>query len=288
MIRGRAALIAAAITVAALALVAAPMSAQGPSPGWLDGSLSFSKRAEDLVAHMTLEEKVSQTDRRGSAIDRLGIPGCNQNGWALHGVARSGLATSFPQAIGLAATWHDSLLFRVATVISDEARAKNNEYLRNNVHERYQGLTFWSPNINLFRDPRWVPRPGDPTARIRITGRLLIQFHSAACRATIRKYLKTIATSKHFAVHSGPEPDRHTFDAVVSERDLHESYLPHFEAGIREGGAWSLMCAYNRVDGKPACASTRCRQYAPVENGLPAKSASTAAPSTTSSSGIVW
>ena len=214
----------------------------------------FERRAHDLVAQMTLAEKVSQMMDAAPAIERLGIPAYNWWSEALHGVARSGLATVFPQAIGLAATWDDSLIYRMATVVSDEARAKYQEYLRQGKHDRYGGLTFWSPNINLFRDPRWGRGQETYGEDPYLSGRLAVQF-IRGLQGNDPKYLKTVATVKHFAVHSGPEPERHSFDAVVSERDLHESYLPQFEAGIRDGGAYSLMCAYNRVDGKPACGS---------------------------------
>src|SRR3989475_388552 len=142
----------------------------------------------------------------------------------------------------------------MAAVISDEARAKHHEYVRAGSRQRYQGLTFWSPNINLFRDPRWGRGQETYGEDPFLTGRLAVQF-IRGMQGDDPKYLKTVATVKHFAVHSGPEPERHSFDAVVSERDLRESYLPHFAAGIREGGAYSLMCAYNRVDGKAACGS---------------------------------
>ncbi|HEV8304620.1 MAG TPA: glycoside hydrolase family 3 N-terminal domain-containing protein, partial [Gemmatimonadales bacterium] len=215
---------------------------------------SFDARARDLVGRMTLEEKVSQMQDVAPAVARLGIPEYNWWNEALHGVARSGTATVFPQAIGIAATWDDSLVFRMATVISDEARAKYHEYTRNGSRRRYQGLTFWSPNINLFRDPRWGRGQETYGEDPFLTGRLAVQF-IRGLQGDDPTYLKTVATVKHYAVHSGPEPDRHHFDAVVSERDLRESYLPHFETGIREGGAYSLMCAYNRVDGKAACGS---------------------------------
>jgi len=235
-----------------LSLGAAPLAAQAPA--YLDESLPTARRVADLVSRMTLAEKVSQMKDVAPAIERLGIPAYNWWNEALHGVARSGLATSFPQAIGLAATWNDSLMFRTASVISDEARAKYQEYLRQGKHDRYGGLTFWSPNINLFRDPRWGRGQETYGEDPFLTGRLAVQF-VRGLQGDDPKYLKTVATVKHFAVHSGPEPSRHTFDAVPTERDLRESYLPHFEAGIREGGAYSLMCAYNRVDGKPACGS---------------------------------
>jgi beta-glucosidase len=241
-----------AFATVALALAASTAGAQ--TPDYLNQDLSFAARVRDLVGRMTLEEKVSQMKDVAPAIDRLGIPAYNWWNEALHGVARSGPATSFPQAIGLAATWNDTLIFRMASVISDEARAKYQEYLRNNRHDRYGGLTFWSPNINLFRDPRWGRGQETYGEDPFLTGRLAVQFIHGM-QGDDPKYFKTIATVKHFAVHSGPEPLRHTFDATPSERDLRESYLPQFAAGIREGGAYSLMCAYNRLDGKPACGS---------------------------------
>ena len=232
--------------------VAARLGAQ--TAEYVNPALPFGRRVDDLVARLTLEEKVSQMQDVAPAIERLGIPQYNWWNEALHGVARAGLATSFPQAIGLAATWDDSLMFRVATVISDEARAKYHEAVRAGSRQRYQGLTFWSPNINLFRDPRWGRGQETYGEDPFLTGRLAVQF-IRGMQGDDPKYLKTVSTVKHFAVHSGPEPERHTFDAVVSERDLRESYLPHFEAGVRQGGAYSLMCAYNRVDGKAACGS---------------------------------
>jgi beta-glucosidase len=215
---------------------------------------TFERRAADLVGRMTLEEKVSQMMDRAPAIERLGIPEYNWWNEGLHGVARSGLATVFPQAIGFAAAWNDSLVLRMATVISDEFRAKHHEYLRQGEHQRYQGLTVWSPNINLFRDPRWGRGQETYGEDPYLTGRLAVQF-IRGIQGDDPRYLKAVATVKHFAVHSGPEPERHEFDAQVSERDLRESYLPHFEMAIREGGAYSLMCAYNRIYGKPACGS---------------------------------
>jgi beta-glucosidase len=223
-------------------------------PDYKNETLPVAQRVHDLVSKMTLAEKVSQMKDVAPAIDRLGVPAYNWWNEALHGVARSGLATVFPQAIGLAATWDDSLMYHTATVISDEARAKYQENLRQDKHDRYGGLTFWSPNINLFRDPRWGRGQETYGEDPFLTGRMAVQFIHGM-QGDDPKYLKTVATVKHFAVHSGPEPSRHTFDAVVSDRDLRESYLPHFEAGIREGGAFSVMCAYNRIDGSPACGS---------------------------------
>src|SRR5712692_8048612 len=242
-----------ALSLTWVSLFAAQLSAQTPDYQNLD--LPFEHRVADLVSRMTLEEKVSQMRDVAPAIPRLGIPAFNWWNEALHGVARSGLATSFPQAIGLAATWDDSLIFRMATVVSDEARAKHHEYVRQGSRERYQGLTFWSPNINLFRDPRWGRGQETYGEDPFLTGRLAVQF-VRGMQGDDPKYLKTISTVKHFAVHSGPEPERHNSAATVRERDLRESYLPHFAAGIREGRAYSLMCAYNRVLGSPACGSS--------------------------------
>ena len=219
-----------------------------------DTSLPFEARAADLVGRLTLDEKVAQMQDRAPAIPRLGIPAYNWWNEALHGVARSGLATVFPQAIGLAATWNDSLMFQVATVISDEARAKHQEYVRQDSRARYQGLTFWSPNINIFRDPRWGRGQETYGEDPFLAGTLAVQF-IRGMQGDDSTYLKTIATVKHFAVHSGPEPDRHIFNAVVSERDLHETYLRAFAMGIQDGPAWSIMCAYNRLYGKAACGS---------------------------------
>ena len=243
-----------AVLLVTLACGASAVAVAAQTPAYRDESLPIPVRVHDLVSQMTLAEKVSQMKDVAAAIDRLGVPAYNWWNEALHGVARSGLATSFPQAIGLAATWDDSLMYRTATVISDEARAKYHEYLRQGKHDRYGGLTFWSPNINLFRDPRWGRGQETYGEDPFLTGRMAVQFIHGM-QGNDPKYLKTVATVKHFAVHSGPEPLRHTFDAVPSERDLRESYLPQFEAGIRDGGAWSLMCAYNRVDGKAACGS---------------------------------
>jgi beta-glucosidase len=224
------------------------------TPDYLNTDLPIDARVDDLVSRMTLEEKVSQTLDQAPAIERLGVPEYNWWNEALHGVARAGLATSFPQAVGLAATWNDSLIFRMATAISDEARAKHHEFVRQGERRRYQGLTIWSPNINIFRDPRWGRGMETYGEDPFLTARLTVPF-VRGLQGDHPDYLKTIATVKHYAVHSGPEPDRHHFDAVVSARDFRETYLPHFETGIREGGSYSLMCAYNRVYGDPACGS---------------------------------
>lgn len=224
------------------------------TPAYLDPDLPVERRVDDLVRRMTLEEKALQMTDQAPAIPRLGIPEYNWWNEALHGVARSGLATVFPQAVGLAATWNDSLIHEMAAVISTEARAKHHEYARRGSRLRYQGLTLWSPNINLFRDPRWGRGQETYGEDPYLTGRLAVSF-VRGLQGNDSTYFKTVATVKHFAVHSGPEPERHVFDARVSERDLRESYLPHFQRALHQGGAYSLMCAYNRVDGAAACGS---------------------------------
>ncbi len=243
-----------------LALCVAPVAAWSqPSsdvPPFRNPDLPVEQRVEDLISRLTIEEKISQTMMGSAEIKRLGIPRYDWWNEALHGVARNGTATVFPQAIALAATWNPELHQRIADAISTEARAKNNEAIRNSGGDtkRYQGLTIWSPNINIFRDPRWGRGQETYGEDPFLTGQLAIAF-VRGLQGDDPHYLKTVATVKHFAVHSGPEPLRHKFDAVVSDRDLHETYLPAFKAGVREGGAMSLMSAYNAVDGIPAPAN---------------------------------
>jgi beta-glucosidase len=244
---------AAALIAAAFLLSHAP--AQQP-PVYKDPQAPLDRRVDDLLSRMTLEEKVSQLTSDSPAIARLEIPAYNWWNECLHGVARAGRATVFPETIGMAATWDTALIHRVATVISDEARAKHHEFVRRGKRNIYQGLTFWTPNINLFRDPRWgrgMETYGEDPV---LTGRMATEFIKGL-QGDDPKYLKTIATAKHYAVHSGPESSRHTFDAVIDETDLRDTYLPQFEMAIKEGRAESVMCAYNRVDGLPACASPR-------------------------------
>jgi len=217
-------------------------------------ALTFDARVNDLVGRMTLDEKISQMMNTAPAVDWLGIPAYDWWNECLHGVGRAGLATVFPQAIGLGATWDEDLIFRVSTTISDEARAKHHEALRNGSRKRYQGLTFWTPNINIFRDPRWGRGQETYGEDPFLTGKIGVQFIKGL-QGNDPKYFKTIATVKHFVVHSGPEPDRHSFDAVTDERDFRETYLPQFEMGIKEGKAYSVMCAYNRYNGEAACGS---------------------------------
>jgi beta-glucosidase len=240
----------------AMLFASVPCAAQptGSDPPYLQPDLPITERVRDLVGRMSLEEKVKQTLYNAPAVERLGIPAYNWWNEALHGVARAGRATVFPQAIGLAAAWDTELLHMVATAISDEARAKHHQAARDGRRGIYDGLTFWSPNINLFRDPRWGRGMETYGEDPYLTGRLAVAF-VRGMQGDDPRYLKTVATPKHFAVHSGPEPDRHTFDARVSERDLRESYLPHFRDAVMEGGAQSVMCAYNRFRGDPCCGS---------------------------------
>jgi beta-glucosidase len=233
----------------------APANAQ-TKPLYLDPAAPFDRRVDDLVSRMTLEEKIGQLMNDAPPIDRLGVPAYNWWNECLHGVARAGRATVFPETIGLAATWDTALLGRISTLISDEARAKYHEFVRRGKRNIYQGLTFWTPNINLFRDPRWGRGMETYGEDPYLTGRMAVTF-IRGLQGDDSKYLKTVATAKHYAVHSGPESERHSFDAVPGERDLAESYLPHFEAAVAEGRAYSVMCAYNSLDGTPACANPR-------------------------------
>ncbi len=216
--------------------------------------LPAEERAYDLVTRLTLAEKVTQFFNHSAAIPRLGIPEYDWWNECLHGVARAGTATVFPQAIGLAATFNEDLMFRVATAISDEARAKHHNFLKNNVRSIYTGLTFWTPNINIFRDPRWGRGQETYGEDPFLTGRMAVQFINGL-QGDDPKYLKTIATAKHYAVHSGPEYTRHSDNFYVNDRDLYETYLPAFKAAVEEANVQSVMCAYNRFRDKPCCGS---------------------------------
>ena len=236
----------------------APHPATTPFPAFpfMNPDLPTDQRVDDLVARMTVEEKIGQMMNAAPAIPRLGIPEYNWWNECLHGVARAGLATVFPQAIGLGAAWDEDMQLRMATAISDEARAKHHDFVRKGKRLIYEGLTFWSPNINIFRDPRWGRGQETYGEDPYLTGRLAVQFIKGL-QGDDPKYYKTIATVKHFAVHSGPEPDRHFFDAQADERDFRETYLPQFEMGVKEGKAYSVMCAYNRYHGEACCGSSR-------------------------------
>ncbi|MGC9150986.1 MAG: glycoside hydrolase family 3 C-terminal domain-containing protein [Microbacter sp.] len=215
-------------------------------------NLSFYRRAKDLVSKMTLEEKVSQMTYQAAAIPRLGIPAYNWWNECLHGVARSGIATVFPQAIGMAAMWNAPLMYQIATAISDEARAKHQKYVSEGKRGIYEGLTFWTPNINIFRDPRWGRGQETYGEDPFLTGTLAVQFIKGL-QGNDPKYLKLVATAKHFVVHSGPEADRHRFDALPSKRDFVETYTPQFEMAVKDAHVYSVMCAYNSFDHLPCC-----------------------------------
>lgn len=219
-----------------------------------DPTLPLAMRVDDLVARMTLAEKMSQLVYNSPAIDRLGIPAYQWGSECLHGVAYAGVATVFPQSIGLGATWDPDLIHRMADAIADEGRAKYHEALRQNRQRQYYGLTFFAPNVNIFRDPRWGRGQETYGEDPFLTARLGVAYVQGL-QGSDPRYLKAVATPKHFAAHSGPEPDRHRFNAQVDERDLRETYLPAFEACMREGGAFSVMAAYSRLNGESDCAS---------------------------------
>lgn len=216
---------------------------------FLDMEKNFEERVDILVDQMSLEEKVSQMMNASPAIPRLKVPEYNWWNECLHGVARAGYATVFPQSISVAASFDKNLMKDIGSVISDEARAKHHEFIRNGKRGIYTGLDFWSPNINIFRDPRWGRGHETYGEDPYLTGELASQFIEGL-QDSDGKYLKTIATSKHFAVHSGPEPLRHTFDVDVSDRDLYETYLPAFRKTVKEAKVYSIMGAYNRFRGE--------------------------------------
>jgi beta-glucosidase len=242
-----------ALTLFGCVTTRGPENASTGSAAYANPDRPAEERAADLVSRMTLAEKIGQMGTDAPAIPRLGVPAYDWWNEALHGVARAGTATVFPQAIALAASFDEALVRQVAVAISDEARAKHHEALRRGERGRYHGLTFFSPNINILRDPRWgrgqETYGEDPV----LTGRLGVAFIQGM-QGTDARYLKTAATAKHFAVHSGPESLRHGFDARVSPHDLADTYLPQFEAAVRDGQVASVMSAYNRVNGVPCAA----------------------------------
>jgi beta-glucosidase len=227
----------------------APAQTQAP---YLDTKLTPQERAHDLVGRMTLEEKAAQLEDWATAIPRLGVPDYQTWNESLHGVARAGYATVFPQAIGMAATWDTNMLNSMGNVISTEARAKYNQAQREGNHRIFYGLTFWSPNINIFRDPRWGRGQETYGEDPFLTGRMGIAFVGGV-QGNDLEHLRAVATSKHYAVHSGPESLRHGFNVDPSPRDLEETYLPAFRATVTEGHVQSVMCAYNSIDQFPAC-----------------------------------
>jgi beta-glucosidase len=219
-----------------------------------DTSLPLETRVRDLIDRMTINEKITQTLYTASAIPRLGVPDYNWWCEALHGVARAGTATVFPQAIGLAATWDRDLVFQTAEAIAVEGRAKYHEYDRRGDHEIYKGLTFWSPNINIFRDPRWGRGHETYGECPFLTSRIGVAFITGL-QGSDPKHLTAAACAKHYVVHSGPEVGRHSFDATVGQQDLYETYLPAFKAAVQEAKVAGVMGAYNRTNGEPCCAS---------------------------------
>lgn len=224
-------------------------------PLYKNDSASFEDRAKNLVSLMTLEEKVSQMGYESPAISRLEIPAYNWWNECLHGVARAGVATVFPQAIGMAAMWDKPQMFNVATAISDEARAKHHEFASRGKRGIYQGLTFWTPNINIFRDPRWGRGMETYGEDPYLTGELGVQFIKGL-QGDDPKYLKLVATAKHFIVHSGPEFDRHRFNAEPTIFDMINTYSPQFEKVVKEANVYSVMCAYNSYNGLPCCGNS--------------------------------
>jgi len=224
-------------------------------PVYLDPARPFIERVKDLIARLTLQEKVGLMSHPAKGVPRLDIPAYNYWSEALHGVARNGRATVFPQAIGMAATWDRELIRRVASAIGDEARAKYHEALRRNGYtDQYQGLTFWSPNVNIFRDPRWGRGQETWGEDPLFAGEMASAF-VRGLQGDHPRYLKAAACAKHYAVHSGPEGERHTFNAIVSRRELYDTYLPAFKKLVVDAKVEAVMGAYNRTLDEPCCAS---------------------------------
>jgi len=241
--------------LAGLALVCPAPAQENAQLPYLNPSLPLEKRVDDLIGRMTLGEKVSQMRDHAVAIPRLDVPKYDWWNEGLHGVAFAGYATNFPQVIGMAATWDTDLVHRMGVTISTEARAKYNDAIRHGQREQFFGLTFWAPNINIFRDPRWGRGQETYGEDPFLTARMGVAFVSGM-QGNDPKYFRVVSTPKHYAVHSGPEPLRHGFNVDVSPHDLEDTYLPAFRATVTEAHAQSVMCAYNAIDGAPACAST--------------------------------
>lgn len=224
-------------------------------PPYLNHRLPINERVCDLISRMTLEEKISQLLNISLGIDRLKIPYYDWRNECNHGVAFAGKATVFPQVIGLAATWNTELIYKIATAISDEARAKHHEAIKNSFRRRYYGLTFSAPNINIFRDPRWGRGQETYGEDPYLASKMAISYINGL-QGNDPNYIKVIATAKHFAVHSGPEKERHKININISKKDLYETYLPAFKASIQKAHAGAIMGAYNRLFGDACCAST--------------------------------
>ncbi len=242
------------IVLAIIVLASLVSFAQDKPPAYMDTSLPAAARAHDLVGRMTLDEKASQLEDWAIAIPRLGVPDYQTWSEALHGVARAGYATVFPQAIGMAATWDKAMVQQMGDVIASEGRAKYNQAQREGNHRIFYGLTFWSPNINIFRDPRWGRGQETYGEDPFLTSQMGVAFITGV-QGDDPDHPKAVATSKHYAVHSGPESLRHGFNVDVSPRDLEETYLPAFRATVVDGHVKSVMCAYNAIDGMAACAN---------------------------------
>jgi beta-glucosidase len=242
------------LTICVFAFFAQTFAQQKTTFPYQNTTLSFDERVDDLVSRMTLQEKALQLFNQAPAIERLGVPAYNWWNECLHGVARAGKATVFPQAVGMAATFDQDLMLRIGTAVSDEARAKNTDFIRNNARYIYMGLTFWTPNINIFRDPRWGRGQETYGEDPYLTGRMAVNYINGL-QGNDPKYFKTIATAKHYAVHSGPENTRHIDNFYVNDRDLYETYLPAFKATVKEAHVQSVMCAYNRFRDQPCCGS---------------------------------
>lgn len=241
------------VVVLSLSFLAHAQEATVSAP-YMNPALPLEQRVDDLIGRMTLEEKVAQMRDHATAIPRLGVPKYDWWNEGLHGVAFAGYATNFPQAIGMAATWDTDLVRQMGETVSTEARAKYNEAMREDHHEMLFGLTFWAPNINIFRDPRWGRGQETYGEDPFLTARMGVAFVTGM-QGDDPKYFRVVSTPKHYAVHSGPEPLRHGFNVDVSPHDLEDTYLPAFRATVTEAHAQSVMCAYNSIDGAP-CANT--------------------------------
>ncbi|MDE3104796.1 MAG: glycoside hydrolase family 3 C-terminal domain-containing protein [Acidobacteriota bacterium] len=245
----------ALLATSGLACAQSPAARPNPDAAYWNSALPTDQRVNDLIGRMTLEEKVQQMRDHAPAIPRLGVPRYDWWNESLHGVAFAGYATNFPQVIGMSATWDTRMVHTMAQTISTEARAKYNQAMREDHHEMFFGLTFWAPNINIFRDPRWGRGQETYGEDPYLTGRMGVAFVTGM-QGDDPRYLKVVSTPKHYAVHSGPEPLRHQFNVDVTPHDLEDTYLPAFRATVTEAHAQSVMCAYNAIDGAPACAST--------------------------------
>src|SRR5215475_12011044 len=235
-------------------VVQAQTTQSATPPAYLDTSKPTSIRVDDLISRMTLEEKASQLTNFSRPIPRLQVPEYNWWSEALHGVARAGIATVFPEPIGLAATFDAPLIHDMAVAIGTEARAKYNQAQRAGRRGLYTGLDFWSPNVNIFRDPRWGRGQETYGEDPLLTGQMGVAFVTGL-QGDDPKYYRVISTPKHFAVHSGPESTRHTADVPATRHDIEDTYLPQFEAAVRQAHVGAVMGAYNRLNGEPACSN---------------------------------